>query len=79
MLGNVSPQDFTYAKEVKMGMYSAKQAPPPGAAVSARKMKSDHRAAPEYGERVPYVIMEGEPGLKQVDRAIAPNEFLADP
>lgn len=53
--------------------------PPPGAAISARKMKLDSRAEPEYGERVPYLIMASEAGLRQVNRAITPAEFLADP
>lgn len=52
--------------------------PPPGAAVAARAMQDDPRAEPEYGERVPYIMFQAEPGQKQVHRAIAPGEFLAD-
>ncbi|GAA6052660.1 hypothetical protein JCM3770_003916 [Rhodotorula araucariae] len=77
--GDVSPQDFTIAKKVKLGSYAEGRLPPPGAAVAARAMLDDPRAEPEYGERVPYVMFQAEPGQKQVHRAIAPNEFLADP
>lgn len=42
-------------------------------------MAEDPRAEPEYGERVPYVMFQAEPGQKQVHRALAPQEFLADP
>ncbi|CEQ38813.1 SPOSA6832_00268 [Sporobolomyces salmonicolor] len=59
--------------------HSEGRLPPPGAAVATRAMVADPRAEPEYGERVPYVMFQSEPGQKQVDRAIAPDEFLADP
>ncbi|GAA5897069.1 hypothetical protein JCM5296_004286 [Sporobolomyces johnsonii] len=79
LAGDVSPQDFVIAKAVKLGTYAGGRLPPPGAAVATRAMVEDPRAEPEYGERVPYVMFQSEPGQKQVDRAIAPNEFLADP
>ncbi|BGP59076.1 hypothetical protein NBRC10512_007351 [Rhodotorula toruloides] len=77
--GDISPQDFVIAKKVKLGSYAEGRLPPPGAAVAARAMLEDPRAEPEYGERVPYVMFQAEPGQKQVHRAIAPKEFLADP
>ncbi|GAA5962119.1 hypothetical protein JCM21900_003552 [Sporobolomyces salmonicolor] len=79
LAGEVSPQDFVIAKAVKLGTYAEGRLPPPGAAVATRAMVADPRAEPEYGERVPYVMFQSEPGQKQVDRAIAPDEFLADP
>lgn len=42
-------------------------------------MLDDPRAEPEYGERVPYLMFQAEPGQPQVHRAISPEEFLADP
>jgi DNA polymerase zeta len=42
-------------------------------------MKLDPRAEPEYGYRVPFLLIQAEPGMKQVDRALAPEEFLTDP
>ncbi|GAA5965048.1 hypothetical protein JCM8115_005696 [Rhodotorula mucilaginosa] len=77
--GEVSPQDFVIAKAVKLGSYAEGRLPPPGAAVATRAMLDDPRAEPEYGERVPYLMFQAEPGQPQVHRAISPEEFLADP
>lgn len=76
----VSAQDFIYAKEVKMGSYSDKGIPPPGAVVTARRMLVDPRTEALYGERVPYIISKGMdgPNAKQAHRALTPEEFLAD-
>lgn len=41
-------------------------------------MKIDPRAETAYGERVPYVLIRSE-DRRQVDRALSPAEFLADP
>ncbi|GAA5923255.1 DNA-directed DNA polymerase [Sporobolomyces koalae] len=77
--GDVSPQDFVIAKAVKLGSYAEGRDPPPGAVVATRAMAKDHRAEPEYGERVPYLLCQAEPGTKQIDRSISPGEFLAEP
>ncbi|KAL2758400.1 hypothetical protein ACRALDRAFT_1040443 [Sodiomyces alcalophilus JCM 7366] len=79
MRGAVSVQDFCFAKEVKLGTYSDKGAPPPGALISARRMLEDGRAEPQYGERVPYVVVTGAPGARLIDRCVAPEELLNDP
>ncbi|KAG9128322.1 DNA polymerase zeta [Ceratobasidium sp. 392] len=76
--GQVSIQDFIYAKEVRLGGYSDKVPPPPGATVAAKKLALDPMADPQYGDRVPYVIIRGEPGLRLVDRAVPPEELLND-
>lgn len=73
--GNVSIQDFTLAKEVKLGSYSDKGPPPPGVMVASRRLTEDPRAEAEYGERVPYVIAMGE-SHRLVDRAVAPEDLL---
>ncbi|THV04942.1 hypothetical protein K435DRAFT_961659 [Dendrothele bispora CBS 962.96] len=75
----VSAQDFIFAKEVRMGTYSDRGAPPPGVAVSSRRALLDPNAEAQYGERVPYVITLGPRGSKLVDRAMDPWEFLNDP
>ena len=49
MRGNVSVQDFCFAREVRLGTYSDKGPPPPGALISTRKMLQDARAEPQYG------------------------------
>ncbi|KAG8744421.1 DNA polymerase zeta [Ceratobasidium sp. 414] len=76
--GQVSIQDFIFAKEVRLGGYSDKVPPPPGATVAAKKLALDPMADPQYGDRIPYVIIRGEPGLRLVDRAVPPEELLKD-
>jgi DNA polymerase zeta len=76
MRGRVSIQDFFFAKEVKLGTYSDRGPPPPGALVSTRRMLQDHRAEPQYGERVPYVVITGAPGSRLIDRCVAPNVLI---
>ncbi|KAF3760084.1 Rev3, catalytic subunit of DNA polymerase zeta [Cryphonectria parasitica EP155] len=76
MRGQVSVQDFCFAKEVKLGTYSDKGPPPPGALIATRKMLADARAEPQYGERVPYVVVSGAPGARLIDRCIAPEDLL---
>ncbi|GAA98029.1 uncharacterized protein L969DRAFT_93351 [Mixia osmundae IAM 14324] len=74
--GRVSIQDFTFAKEVKLGSYSDKGIPPPGPVVAAVKMRKDHRNEPQYAERVPYVMPISD-GRTQSHRALAPEAFLS--
>ncbi|KAI9825156.1 MAG: DNA polymerase zeta [Phylliscum demangeonii] len=76
MQGKVSIQDFCFAREVRLGTYSDKGPGPPGALISSKKMLQDPRAEPQYGERVPYVVVAGAPGARLVDRCVAPEELL---
>ncbi|KAB8290538.1 hypothetical protein EYC80_010963 [Monilinia laxa] len=76
MKGSVSVQDFCFAREVKLGTYSDIGPPPPGALISTKKMLEDARAEPQYGERVPYVVITGAPGARLIDRCVAPEELL---
>lgn len=76
MKGSVSVQDFCFAREVKLGTYSDKGPPPPGALISTKRMLEDPRAEPQYGERVPYVVITGAPGARLIDRCVAPEELL---
>jgi len=78
MQGRVSIQDFCFAREVKLGTYSDKGPPPPGALISARRMLEDPRLEPQYGERVPYVVVTGGPGARLIDRCVAPDALLHD-
>lgn len=39
-------------------------------------MLEDPNDEPQYGERVPYVIARGAPGMRLVDRAVAPEFML---
>ena len=74
--GKVSVQDFCFAKEVKLGTYSEKGLPPPGALISTKRMLEDPRTEPQYGERVPYVVISGAPGARLIDRCVAPDVLL---
>jgi len=76
MMGKVSIQDFCFAKEVKLGTYSERGPPPPGALISTRRLLQDPRAEPQYGERVPYVVITGAPGARLIDRCVAPEVLL---
>lgn len=76
MRGHVSIQDFCFAREVRLGTYSDKDPPPPGALIATRKMLEDARAEPQYGERVPYVVISGAPGARLIDRCVAPEDLL---
>lgn len=40
-------------------------------------MRIDPRAEPRYGERVPYVVVHGEPGARLVDMVVDPLDLLA--
>lgn len=61
--GRVSLADFVFAKEVRLGTYrGANGLVPPAAQVASRALANDPRAEPRYGERVPYVVVHGEPG-----------------
>ena len=63
LANRVSVQDFVFAKEVRLGTYSPRAAVvPPAAIVAAKAMATDPRAEPRFAERVPYVVVYGEPG-----------------
>ncbi|KAL8028904.1 hypothetical protein ABFX02_14G193000 [Erythranthe guttata] len=76
--GRVSLQDFIFAKEVRLGTYSTRTSSlPPAAIVATKKLKADPRAEPRYAERIPYVVVHGEPGARLVDMVVDPLELLA--
>jgi DNA polymerase zeta len=76
MGGRISIQDFLFAKEVKLGTYSDRGPPPPGALIATKRMLADPRAEPQYGERVPYVVITGAPGARLIDRCVSPETLL---
>jgi DNA polymerase zeta len=78
MQGRVSVQDFCFARAVKLGTYSEKGTLPAGALISTKKMLEDPRAEPQYGERVPYVVVTGAPGSRLIDRCVTPETLLQD-
>ncbi|KAG7252065.1 hypothetical protein CRUP_012775, partial [Coryphaenoides rupestris] len=77
--GGASMQDLTFAKEYRgSGSYR------PGACIPAlelsRKMTGyDRRLEPRVGERVPYVVVFGPPGVPLIQLVRRPLEVLQDP
>lgn len=76
--GRVSLQDFVFAKEVRLGTYSTRDSSllPPAAIVATKSMRTDPRTEPRYAERVPYVVIHGEPGARLVDMVVDPLVLL---
>ncbi|XP_017700432.1 DNA polymerase zeta catalytic subunit isoform X2 [Phoenix dactylifera] len=75
--GKVSLQDFIFAKEVRLGTYSVRASSlPPAAIVAIKAMNADPRAEPRYGERIPYVVIHGEPGARLIDMVVDPSNLL---
>jgi DNA polymerase zeta len=68
-------QDFIISKEVKMGTYSSRGGPN-GALIAQAQMNVDARAEPQYGERVPYVVVYRGPNAKLKDKVVRPEELL---
>lgn len=77
--GRASMQDLTFAKEYRgSGSYR------PGACVPAleltrRMMAYDRRLEPRVGERVPYVVVYGLPGVPLIQLVRRPMDVLQDP
>ncbi len=51
---------------------------PPGALVSLQKMMQDERSEPQYGERVPYLVVYKGLDSKLMDSVVSPDVFLSD-
>ena len=43
-----------------------------------KRLKDDRRSEPRVGERVPYVIVHGSPGLPLIQLVRQPRELLKD-
>ncbi|CAI9261304.1 unnamed protein product [Lactuca saligna] len=77
--GRISIQDFIFAKEVRLGTYSSSRISslPPAAIVATKAIKADPRAEPRYAERIPYVVVHGEPGARLSDMVVDPLDLLS--
>ncbi|XP_057670686.1 DNA polymerase zeta catalytic subunit isoform X2 [Diorhabda carinulata] len=76
--GRVSIQDLTFAKE-----YRGASGYRPGACVPALELTKkwtsvDPRNEPRSGERVPYVIVNGPPGLPLIRLVKSPRDLIED-
>jgi len=78
LAGRVAIPDFIFAKEVRLGTYSAKGPLPPAAMVAAQRLSTDPRAEPRYGERVRYVVVYGGPRSRLIDLVVPPEQLLKD-
>jgi len=78
MEDRVSVQDFTFAKEYR-GMSNYRPgACVPALAIARRLLSYDKRAEPRPGERVPYVVVYGTPGLPLIQLVKRPCEVMQD-
>lgn len=76
--GKVNIQDLTFGREFR-GMSGYKPTACVPALALTRKWKLvDRRKEPRSGERVPYVIVNGSPGLPLIKLVRSPDELLAD-
>ncbi|KAM3581203.1 DNA polymerase zeta [Umbelopsis sp. WA50703] len=75
--GRVSEQDFVLAQEVRLGEYKEGYESL-GARVAMESMKADPRAEPQYGDRIPYVIVARGPNQKLRDRPMTPLAYMSD-
>jgi DNA polymerase zeta len=51
---------------------------PAGAILSKKKMENDARSRPNYGERVPYVVVYKGPKHRLIDAVVSPEELVND-
>ena len=72
----VSVGDYIFAKEVRLGTYSTKVPPPPAALVCLKRMAIDPKAEPQYAERIPYIVVYGNPSSRLCDLVIDPQELF---
>lgn len=73
-----SLQDFIFAKE-----FRGREGYKPGACVPAleiakQQAKIDRRSEPRIGERVPYIIVYGSPGVPLIRLVVPANQLLVD-
>ncbi|KAI8058211.1 hypothetical protein BDF22DRAFT_664475, partial [Syncephalis plumigaleata] len=73
--GRVLLTDLIIAKEVRLDQREYSHVTP-GVAVCTRRMKTDPQTRPQYGERVPYIIVYNERYTNLADMAVSPQEFV---
>ncbi|KAJ2888498.1 DNA polymerase zeta, partial [Coemansia asiatica] len=76
--GDLSVQEFIIAKEVRIGTYSSRNLPA-HAKVAADGMLRDMRSEPQYGERVPYVVVSRSRHSRLTDQVVRPQLLLQQP
>ncbi|KAK9875165.1 hypothetical protein WA026_005957 [Henosepilachna vigintioctopunctata] len=79
IMGRVSIQYLTFAKEYRGFTGYRPGACVPSLELAKKWVASDKRAEPRRGERVPYVIVNGPPGVPLIRLVRSPYELLNDP
>ncbi|XP_023212817.1 uncharacterized protein LOC111615631 [Centruroides sculpturatus] len=74
-----SLQDYIFAKEYRGRSGYSRNACVPALEIAKRITRIDPRAEPRVGERVPYVVVYGSPGLPLIQLIRQPQELLQDP
>lgn len=74
--GNVNIKDFIFARKVRIGTYKNEAYIPPGARLGMAQMEKDHRNAPQYKERVTYVVRKGNKSERLQDKCLSVEDFL---
>ncbi|XP_058247909.1 DNA polymerase zeta catalytic subunit [Hemibagrus wyckioides] len=77
--GRASLQDLTFAKEYRGSASYRPGACVPALELTRRMMSHDRRWEPRVGERVPYVIVYGSPGVPLIQLVRHPLDVLQDP
>ncbi len=93
--GNENLSDFVFCKEVRLGTYAADRQPkemaneeeedleagsrPHSAIIALQRMQQDPRDAPQYAERVPYVIVYGQGNNRLRELVASPHELVYNP
>ncbi|XP_058470298.1 DNA polymerase zeta catalytic subunit [Solea solea] len=77
--GRASMQDLTFAKEYRGSASYRPGACVPALELTRRMMAYDRRLEPRVGERVPYVVVYGVPGVPLIQLVRRPMELLLDP
>jgi hypothetical protein len=49
---------------------------PPGALLSLRKLETDHRAGPQYRERIPFLVVYKGINNRLIDQVVSPEEYF---
>ncbi|XP_071800751.1 DNA polymerase zeta catalytic subunit-like [Asterias amurensis] len=77
--GQATMQDLIFAKEYR-GQHSYRPgACVPSLEITRRLLAVDRRAEPRVGQRVPYVVVYGSPGLPLIQLVRTPSQVLEDP
>ncbi|KAI4460352.1 dna polymerase zeta catalytic subunit [Holotrichia oblita] len=79
LTGRISIQDLTFAKEYRGASDYRPGACVPALELARKWVAVDKRSEPRRKERVPYVIINGPPGLPLIKLVRSPRELIADP